>query len=328
MTGCTQIARSLKNLLNNECSRTPEEDVRPSSSTVAEVLRVLSDDFGGGATRLGAAVSCVDSAPAAEATRAGARPAADLPVSSPTSPPAAEAAGGGPPFPAPTARTETERLILARVDQICDAAGRRSSTGLEKIVASLDRTMLKRLVNRRGSKGLTALSAAVVAGSFDSAELLLESGADPDLRPQNAEDTPILAQCIVTEGIDTVRMTTLLLAFNADPEVETRAGQTMMELARVRGNRPIRYWLTVAQALPPVPEASLALEEKVGLARLRSLEFCLVGQMPAKRQVVAAMSSYFRLYDARRRGGRPVVLLLPGVSPPRPAPPHEMGRRP
>lgn len=86
----------------------------------------------------------------------------------------------------------------------------------------------------------------------------------------------------------------------------------MMELARLHSNRPIRYWLTIASTLPPVPEASLALEKHIGLARLRWLDFCIVGQLPAKRQVMSTMTSYFRLYDAKRRAGRPVVMLFPG----------------
>lgn len=312
----SQLARSLKNMLTNECARTPEADVRPSEAVVAQVSRVLTSDFGSSATRLTASVSSVPDAASAELGRADS-------ASGKPEAPKADAAGtaGGPidpatpRFPAPVARTDTERLILARVDQLCEAAARSSSTGLEKIVSAMDRVMLKRLVNRRGSMGSSPLSTAIAAGSYDCAEVLLENGASPDQRPQNCDDVPVLAQAIVTAGIDNVRTTTLLLSHNADPSIETHEGQTMMELARVRGNRPIRYWLTVAQTLPPVPPLSLALEAKVGLARLRALEFSLVGQMPAKRQVVAAISAFFRLYDAKRRGGRPVVMLLPGVRP-------------
>ncbi len=311
----SQLARSLKNMLSNECARTPAADVRPSDAVIAEVSRVLASDFGSSATRLAASVSSVPDAASAELGREA---STSDKSAAPTK--AGDVLGGGtsasdtPRFPAPVARTDTERLILARVDQICEAAARSSSTGLEKIVSSLDRVMLKRLINRRGSKGDSPLSTAIGAGSYDCAEVLLEHGAQADMRPQNCEDVPVLAMAITTPGIDNVRTTTLLLSYNADPSVETHEGQTMMELARVRGNRPIRYWLTVAQTLPPVPPLSLGLEAKVGLARLRALEFSLVGQMPAKRQVVAAISAFFRLYDAKRRGGRPVVMLLPGVS--------------
>ncbi|KAA0154432.1 hypothetical protein FNF31_06313 [Cafeteria roenbergensis] len=307
------LARSLKNMLSNECARTPAADVRPSDAVIAEVSRVLASDFGSSATRLAASVSSVPDAASAELGREA---STSDKSAAPTK--AGDVLGGGssasdtPRFPAPVARTDTERLILARVDQICEAAARSSSTGLEKIVSSLDRVMLKRLINRRGSKGDSPLSTAIGAGSYDCAEVLLEHGAQADMRPQNCEDVPVLAMAITTPGIDNVRTTTLLLSYNADPSVETHEGQTMMELARVRGNRPIRYWLTVAQTLPPVPPLSLGLEAKVGLARLRALEFSLVGQMPAKRQVVAAISAFFRLYDAKRRGGRPVVMLLPG----------------
>lgn len=298
-------------MLSNECARTPEADVRPSEAVVAEVSRVLTSDFGSSATRLTASVSSVPDAASAELGRAAS--ASDKPAPTTDGADALPSAAGTPRFPAPVARTDTERLILARVDQICEASARSSSTGLEKIVSSLDRVMLKRLINRRGSKGDSPLSAAIGAGSYDCAEVLLEHGAQADMRPQNCDDVPVLAMAIITPGIDNVRTTTLLLSYNADPSVETLEGQTMMELARVRGNRPIRYWLTVAQTLPPVPPLSLGLEAKVGLARLRALEFSLVGQMPAKRQVVAAISAFFRLYDTKRRGGRPVVMLLPGV---------------
>lgn len=283
-------------------------------------MRLLANEFGGTASRLRDAVSHVEPAGASVAASGaggGSRDGssagtASASASSARAPEGDTRAKTGPLHPPPVARTDTERLILVRVDQICEAATKRSATALEKIITGLDRTMLKRLVNRRGSKGYTPLSIAVNAGAYDCAELLLEHAANPDMRPQNCDDVPVLAQAIITEDIDRVRMTELLLAYNADPNVETLEGQTMMELARVRGSRPIRYWLTIAMTLPPVPEECLSMEKKIGLARLRWLEFCLVGQMPAKRQVVAAVSCYFRLYDAKRRGGRPVVLLLPG----------------
>lgn len=121
--------------------------------------------------------------------------------------------------------TATEKLMLARVDQLCTAAGKRDPVELEKLLAGYDKVVLKRLVNRKGTKGYTPLATAIMGGAYDTAEMLLERDADPNAPDQTPDGMPVLALAITTEGIDNVRITTLLLANNTNPNAVTPAGE-------------------------------------------------------------------------------------------------------
>ena len=87
-------------------------------------------------------------------------------------------------------------------------------------------------------KGFTPLLIAATNGHVGLVKLLLEYGADPNMR--NFDGVTALHNAIFEEQVDIVK---LLLQHDADPNIRDRVGNTPMDLAKRSSNNEIRSLL-------------------------------------------------------------------------------------
>ena len=117
------------------------------------------------------------------------------------------------------------------------ACGGGRDTPLTEAAAAGDRPALVRLLaagddpNELDGAGLSPLIQAVRAGHFKLVGLLVDKGADPDLRDSGRGWTPMMHAVYLRE-MDAVRA---LLNAGADPRLATRAGLTPLMMAASYG---------------------------------------------------------------------------------------------
>ncbi|MBF0471347.1 MAG: ankyrin repeat domain-containing protein [Gammaproteobacteria bacterium] len=93
----------------------------------------------------------------------------------------------------------------------------------------------RRWLNVRDGKGRTGVMVAVARGEPTRLQLLLEAGADPDLRQGESGETALI-QALRRGEKDLVR---LLLGAGADPERVDGHGQTPLQIAAAEGKRAL-----------------------------------------------------------------------------------------
>ena len=99
--------------------------------------------------------------------------------------------------------------------------------------------------NIRNNYGRTALMFAVIYGQNDIVARLLAAGANPDLVPFDQSGWTALIAAAARGHARTVQ---LLLQSGADPNIRARNGQTALELARSEGHEDVVRILTAAIA--------------------------------------------------------------------------------
>lgn len=215
-------------------------------------------------------------------------------------------------------------VLLTAISLTCAYAA--TPEDLFKSIRNNDIAQLKQLVNDRAivkaadARGTTPLHYAAAFGSLESVKLLLESGAEVNVR--NAFDaTPLLLAATLPDKV------ALLLAKGADPKIATKAGRTPLSVAAASpdADESVRLLLkaganvndTDARGSTPLLEASAA--GRGDIARLlveRGAQINVVdmrGATPLMEAVTSGDVELTKLYLSKGADVNKAVAMAPTV---------------
>ncbi|HYV08674.1 MAG TPA: ankyrin repeat domain-containing protein [Thermoplasmata archaeon] len=127
------------------------------------------------------------------------------------------------------------KLLLERTPEDALNAYEAATTGNARRLKTILGQSRKR-INDANEEGFTPLGLAAFFGHVDAVKVLLEAGADVNLKPPSRFQNTAVDAAVAGDHTDVVRV---LLAAGADPNVRSEASYTTLHKAAVHGNLDI-----------------------------------------------------------------------------------------